>query len=90
VATSLPLPTNTIGSPVTSFVVGIGFSGSDMYMVGSAGQYAAYWVNGGAGTLLPMPSGEAYSSASAIAVSTQYPRAEARLLRGVTAKLCIQ
>jgi hypothetical protein len=70
-ATSLPLPTNTIGSPGTSFAVGIGFSGSDVYMVGSAGQYAAYWVNGGAGTLLPMPSGAAYSNASAVAVATQ-------------------
>ena len=69
-ATSLPLPTNTIGSPATSFAVGIGFSGSDVYMVGSAGQYAAYWVNGGAGTLLPMPSGMGYSNASAVAVAT--------------------
>lgn len=70
-ATSLPLPTNTIGSPATSSAVGIAFSGSDLYMVGYAGEYAAYWVNGGAGTLLPMPSGEAYSYASAIAVATQ-------------------
>jgi len=70
-ATSLPLPTNTIGSPATSFAVGLGFSGSDVYMVGSAGQYAAYWVNGGAGTLLPMPSGMAYAQAGSIAVATQ-------------------
>jgi len=70
-ATSLPLPTNAIGSPATSWAVGIGFSGSDVYMVGSAGQYATYWVNAGAGTLLPMPSGTAYSNASAIAVATQ-------------------
>jgi hypothetical protein len=42
-----------------------------VYMVGYAGQYAAYWVNGGAGTLLPMPSGMGYSNASAIAVVTQ-------------------
>ena len=70
-ATSLPLPTNTIGSPATSFAAGIGFSGSDVYMVGSAAQYAVYWVNGGAGTLLPTPSGMASSNASAIAVVTQ-------------------
>jgi len=70
-ATSLPLPTNTIGSPATSFAAGIGFSGSDVYMSGSAGVYAAYWVNGGGGTLLPMPSGMAVSSAGAIAVATQ-------------------
>ena len=69
--TSLPLPTNTIGFPATSFAAGIGFSGSDVYVVGSAGQYATYWVNGGAGTLLPMPSGIAYSNASAIAVARQ-------------------
>ena len=70
-ATSLPLPTTTIGSPATSFAGDIGFSGSDVYMVGSAGQQATYWVNGGAGTLLPMPSGMASSNASAIAVVTQ-------------------
>jgi hypothetical protein len=70
-ATSLPLPTNTIGSPATSFAGGIGFSGSDVYMVGSAGQNATYWVNGGAGTLLPVPSGTASSYATAIAVATQ-------------------
>jgi hypothetical protein len=70
-ATSLPLPTNTISSPATSFAAGIGFSGSDVYMVGSAGQTAAYWVNGGAGTLLPLPSGTYESGASAIAVATQ-------------------
>ena len=69
--TSLPLPTNTIGFPATSFAAGIGFSGSDVYVVGSAGQYATYWVNGGAGTLLPTPSCIAYSNASAIAVATQ-------------------
>ena len=70
-ATSLPLPTNTTVSPATSSAVGIGFSGSDVYMVGSAGAAAAYWVNGGAGTLLPLPSGTYESGASAIAVATQ-------------------
>lgn len=70
-ATSLPLPTNTLGSPATSFALGVGFSGSDVYMVGSAGQYAVYWVDGGAGTLLPMPSGTYQSGANAIAVTTQ-------------------
>jgi hypothetical protein len=42
-----------------------------VYMVGSAGAAAAYWVNGGAGTLLPLPSGTYESGASAIAVATQ-------------------
>ena len=70
-ATTLPLPTNTTASPGVSYADGIGFSGSDVYMVGSSGQSAAYWVNGGAGTLLPMPSGMAYSNVGAIAVATQ-------------------
>ncbi len=68
---SLPLPTNEIGSPVTSFAGGIGFSGSDVYVVGSWGPYATYWVNGGAGTLLPMPSGTSQAQAYAVAVDTQ-------------------
>jgi hypothetical protein len=68
---SLPLPTNAVGSPVTSFTGGIGFSGSDVYVVGSWGKYATYWVNGGAGTLLPMPSGTSQADAIAITVATQ-------------------
>ena len=35
------------------------------------GQTAAYWVNDGEGTLLPMPSGAYESWANAITVSTQ-------------------
>lgn len=70
-ATSLPLPTNPIGSPATSFAAGIGFSGSDVYMVGSAGMQGAYWVNGGAATLLPVLTGTYESWAGAIAVATQ-------------------
>lgn len=69
--TSLPLPTNPIGSAGTSFTGGIGFSGSDVYVVGSWGPYATYWVNGGAGTLLPMPSGTSQADAIAIAVDSQ-------------------
>jgi hypothetical protein len=35
------------------------------------GQTAAYWVNGGEATLLPMPSGTAESYATGITVATQ-------------------
>jgi hypothetical protein len=62
----------------TSYAVGIAVSGSDVYAVGTlldsmAGvdETAAYWVNGGEATLLPMPSGTSESYASAIAVATQ-------------------
>jgi hypothetical protein len=46
-------------------------TGSDVYVMGYAGQTAAYWVNDGEGTLLPIPSGSYKSWANAIAVSTQ-------------------
>jgi hypothetical protein len=43
-----------------------------VYSVGSVGiSNAAYWVNGGEATLLPMPSGTYESWSSAIAVVTQ-------------------
>jgi hypothetical protein len=43
-----------------------------VYAVGAVGiSNAAYWVNGGAATLLPMPSGTAESYATGIAVATQ-------------------
>jgi hypothetical protein len=43
-----------------------------VYSVGSVGiSDAAYWVNGGAATLLPMPSGTYESQSTAIAVDTQ-------------------
>ena len=75
---TLPLPSNMTSSPATSWAVGIATSGSDLYTVGSlvdstisVGQTAAYWVNGGEATLLPMPSGTHESWASAIAVATR-------------------
>jgi hypothetical protein len=53
----------------------IAVSGSEVYVAGSAvnstSQVAVLWVNGGARTLLPMPSGMAYSFANAITVVTQ-------------------
>jgi hypothetical protein len=67
----LPMPSDMTGSPAVSYAVGVAFSGSNVYMVGSAGETATYWVNGGAATLLPMPSGTYESWASAIAVATQ-------------------
>jgi hypothetical protein len=76
--TTLPMPNDMTDSPATSYAVGIAVSGSDVYAVGSlvdstigVGQNAAYWVNGGEATLLPMPSGTHESWASAIAVATQ-------------------
>jgi hypothetical protein len=45
-----------------------------VYTVGTvvdSGETAAYWVNGGAATLLPMSSGTSESYATAIAVATQ-------------------
>jgi hypothetical protein len=75
--TSLPMPSN-ISMNASSSAVGIAVSGGDVYAVGSllgtttdVGQTAAYWVNGGEATLLPMPSGTADSYATGIAVATQ-------------------
>jgi hypothetical protein len=75
--TTLPMPSD-ININATSYAVGIAVSGSDVYAVGTlldsmAGvdETAAYWVNGGEATLLPMPSGTSESYASAIAVATQ-------------------
>jgi hypothetical protein len=77
-STTLPMPSDMTDSPATSWAVGIAISGSDVYTVGSlvdstigVGQKAAYWVNGGEATLLPMPSGTYESWSSAIAVATQ-------------------
>lgn len=70
VGTSLPMPTNLNSSLESASADGIGFVGSDVYLVGSAGTTASYWVNGGAGTLLPLPSNN-QSWANAITVVTQ-------------------
>lgn len=76
--TTLPMPSDLTDSPASSYASGIAVSGSDVYAVGSlvdstagVGQTAAYWVNGGEATLLPMPSGTDESWSSAIAVSTR-------------------
>ena len=69
--TTLPMPSNMPNSSATSYASGIAISGSDAYTVGYAGQTAAYWVNDGEGTLLPMPSGAYKSWANSITVSTQ-------------------
>jgi hypothetical protein len=78
-ATTLPMPSNAT-SNATSYAAAIAVSGADVYAVGSlldsvAGldqtETGAYWVNGGAATLLPMPSGTSESYANAIAVATQ-------------------
>ncbi len=69
--TTLPMPSNMPNSSAGSYADGIAISGSDVYTVGYAGQTAAYWVNDGEGTLLPMPSGAYKSWANAITVSTQ-------------------
>ena len=66
--TSLPMPTNLNSSALSASASGIGFAGSDVYLAGNAGDMAAYWVNGGAGTLLPWPN---ESWANAITVVTQ-------------------
>ena len=69
--TILPMPSTMPNSFAGSYADGIAISGSDVYVVGYAGQTAAYWVNDGEGTLLPMPSGAHKSLANAITVSTQ-------------------
>ena len=76
--TTLPMPGNMPNTSATSYAHGIAISGSDVYAVGyledstiGVGQTAAYWVNDGEGTLLPMPSGAYESWANAIAVSSQ-------------------
>jgi hypothetical protein len=76
--TTLPMPSGIQESVATSWAVGIALSGSDVYSVGSledsfagVGPTAAYWVNGGEATLLPMLSGTAESYTTAIAVATQ-------------------
>jgi hypothetical protein len=69
--TTLPMPGNMPNSSATSYADGIAISGSNVYTVGYAGQTAAYWVNDGAATLLPMPSGMYESWAHAIAVATR-------------------
>jgi hypothetical protein len=76
--TTLPMPSDIEDASATSYAVGVAVSGSDVYAVGSlldsmAGvdETAAYWVNGGEATLLPMPSGTAESYTTAIAVATQ-------------------
>jgi hypothetical protein len=71
VGTSLPMPTNLNSSSEYASASGIGFVGSDVYLVGTAGSTATYWVNGGAGTLLPLPSNTYASWANAITVVTQ-------------------
>ncbi len=70
-STTLPMPSEMPNSSAGSYADGIAISGSDVYTVGYAGQTAAYWVNDGEGTLLPMPSGAYKSWANAITVSTQ-------------------
>ncbi|HTU50752.1 MAG TPA: hypothetical protein VMF56_09170 [Acidobacteriaceae bacterium] len=78
-ATTLPMP-NAFANPSdgTSSTSEIALSGSDVYAAGwlvdstdGVAQTAAYWVNSGEATLLPMPSGTYESWASAIAVATQ-------------------
>lgn len=76
--TTLPLPATMPDSSAASYANGIAISGSDVYSVGfvddstlSVGKTAAYWVNGGQGTLLPMPNGAHESWANAITVSTE-------------------
>ncbi len=54
--TTLPMPGDMPNSSAGSYADGITISGSDVYTVGYAGQTAAYWVNDGEGTLLPMPA----------------------------------
>jgi hypothetical protein len=74
--TTLPLPNDINIATASSSAVGIAVSDNNVYAVGdlldsTAGQTAAYWVNGGEATLLPMPSGTAESYATGIAVATQ-------------------
>jgi hypothetical protein len=76
--TTLPMPSDMTDSPAASYAAGITVTGSDVYAVGSVqdstirvANTAAYWVNSGEATLLPMPSGTDESWASAIAVATQ-------------------
>lgn len=69
--TASAMPSNLLNSSAGSYANGIGISGSDVYVAGYAGETAAYWVNDGAGTLLPMPGGAHKSWANAIMVSTQ-------------------
>ena len=76
--TTFPMPSNINMTTASSSAVGIAVSGSDVYAVGDllaattgVGQTAAYWVNGGEATLLPMPSGTAESYATGITVATQ-------------------
>jgi hypothetical protein len=76
--TTLPLPNDINITTASSSAVGIAVSGSDVYAVGDVSDStvgvtptAAYWVNGGEATLLPMPSGTAESYATGIVVATQ-------------------
>ena len=76
--TTLPLPGTMPNSSAASYANGIAISSSDVYAVGyvedsiiGVDKTAAYWVNGGEGTLLPMPTGAHKSWANAITVSTQ-------------------
>jgi hypothetical protein len=76
--TALPMSGTMPDSSAASFANGIALSGSDAYSVGYAEdsafgveRTAAYWVNDGEGTLLPMPTGAHKSWANAITVSTQ-------------------
>ncbi len=76
--TTLPMPGTMPDSSAASYADGIAISGSDVYVVGyvedstnGVSKTAAYWVNDGEGTLLPMPIGAHKSWANAITVSTQ-------------------
>lgn len=76
--TALPMPGTMPESSAASYASGIAISGSDVYAVGyvedstnGVSKTAAYWVNDGEGTLLPMPTGAQKSWANAITVSTQ-------------------
>lgn len=76
--TTLPMPGTMPDSSAASYASGIAISGSDVYAVGyvedstnGVSNTAAYWVNDGEGTLLPMPIGAHKSWANAITVSTQ-------------------
>ncbi len=76
--TILPVPNNLQNTLAVTSALQIALAGSDVYAAGSFYdtnlgnlQSAAYWVDGGAATLLPMPTGAAEAYANGIAVATQ-------------------
>ncbi len=77
VPTILPLPNYLQANQASAYAVQIVLVGSDVYAAGSLSdsadnlrQEAVYWVDGGAATLLPMPTGAGGAYANGIAVAT--------------------